>query len=118
MRFRTLLAVMAAAIAVAAGSAHATAAETSVYKVWFQRSGKLWLVKRQQPLTSAPARAAMQALLAGPNLSESDAGVGSQVPASADLLASRSRTARPPSISAASSRPRARPPRCACGSPS
>jgi len=86
MRFRTLLAVMAAAIAVAAGSAHATAAETSVYKVWFQRSGKLWLVKRQQPLTSAPARAAMQALLAGPNLSESDAGVGSQVPASADLL--------------------------------
>src|SRR5690349_7214410 len=77
---------MAAAIAVAAGSAHATAAETSVYKVWFQRSGKLWLVKRQQPLTSAPARAAMQALLAGPNLSESDAGVGSQVPASADLL--------------------------------
>jgi hypothetical protein len=44
MRFRTLLAVMAAAIAVATGSAHATAAETSVYKVWFQRSGKLWLV--------------------------------------------------------------------------
>ena len=77
---------MAAAIAVAAGSAHATAAETSVYKVWFQRSGKLWLVKRQQPLTSAPARAAVQALLAGPNLSEADAGVGSQVPASADLL--------------------------------
>jgi hypothetical protein len=86
MRLRTLLAVMAAAIAVAAGSAHATAAETSVYKVWFQRSGKLWLVKRQQPLTAAPARAAVQALLAGPNLAESDAGVGSQVPAAADLL--------------------------------
>jgi hypothetical protein len=33
MRFRTLLAVLTAAIAVAAGSAHATAAETSVYKV-------------------------------------------------------------------------------------
>src|SRR4051794_17316633 len=86
MRFPTLLAVMAAAIAVAAGVTHATAAETSVYKVWSQRSGKLWLVKRQQPLTSAPARAAMQALLTGPNLAESDAGVGSQVPASADLL--------------------------------
>ena len=87
MRFRTLLAVMAAAIAVAAGSAHATAAETSVYKVWFQRSGKLWLVKRAAAADVRRRRAPpCRRCWPGRTCAESDAGVGSQVPASADLL--------------------------------
>jgi hypothetical protein len=59
-------------LAIGAGATRAAAAaDTTVYKVWFARAGKLWLVKREQPATAAPARAAMQALLAGPNLAES-----------------------------------------------
>jgi sporulation and spore germination protein/immunoglobulin-like protein involved in spore germination len=84
---RALLILLVLCLAIGAAATHtAAAADTTVYKVWFARAGKLWLVKREQPATTAPARAAMQALLAGPNLAESDAGVSSRIPAEAELL--------------------------------
>jgi hypothetical protein len=85
---RVLMAIgLAAMLAALLGqAAPAGAADTSVYQVWFQRGGKLWLVKREQPATTTPARAAVQALLAGPDVAEADAGVASQVPTGADLL--------------------------------
>jgi hypothetical protein len=88
MRYtRALLILLVLCLAIGAGATRtAAAADTTVYKVWFARAGKLWLVKREQPATTAPARAAMQALLAGPNLAESDAGVSSRIPAEAELL--------------------------------
>jgi germination protein M len=86
MRYRVPLLALVAVIALAAAAVHAAAAETSVYQVWFQRSGKLWVVKREQPVTTAPGKAAMQALLAGPNAAESNAGVSTQLPGSTDLL--------------------------------
>ncbi|MDX6494360.1 MAG: hypothetical protein QOE17_346, partial [Gaiellales bacterium] len=68
MKKRVLIILLAVAVAMLAGSARASATggETSVYQVWFERGGKLWLTKRVQPQTIAPARAAMQSLLAGP----------------------------------------------------
>ncbi len=81
-----VLLVVAASMLAGAQRASATGAETSVYQVWFERGGKLWLTKRVQPQTAAPARAAVQALLAGPNIAESDAGVHSLVPDGTGLL--------------------------------
>jgi hypothetical protein len=86
MRRRTTIIILLATLAALAGTATATAADTSVYQVWLQRGGKLWLTKREQPATLNPARAAVLSLLAGPNLAEADAGVVSQVPAGTDLL--------------------------------
>jgi hypothetical protein len=86
MKIRALLVALTLSLALVAGSARAAAADTTVYKVWFERGGKLWLVKREQPVTSTPARSAVQALLAGPDLAEADAGVHSHVPAGTALL--------------------------------
>jgi len=85
MRARAILSLLVVALAVTAGTAHATGA-TSVYQVWLERGGKLWLAKREQPATTTPARAAMQALLAAPTVAESAAGVRSEVPAGTDVL--------------------------------
>lgn len=81
-----LLLALVLVLAVLAGAARAAAADTSVYQVWFQRGSTLWLVKREQPITTTPARAAVQSLLAGPTLAEADAGVRTQVPDATDLL--------------------------------
>jgi Sporulation and spore germination/Immunoglobulin-like domain of bacterial spore germination len=81
-----LLTALAAALALAAGATRATAADTSVYQVWLQRGGRLWVVKREQPVTMSPARAAVRSLLAGPTVAEADAGVATQVPSGTDLL--------------------------------
>ncbi len=88
MKKRVLIVLLAIGLAVLAGSARASAAgaETSVYQVWLERGGKLWLTKRVQPQTVAPARAAMQSLLAGPTVAEADAGVESHVPDGTGLL--------------------------------
>lgn len=86
MKIRALLAALVFSLALVVGSARAATVDTSVYKVWFERGGDLWLVKREQPVTSTPARSAVLALLAGPNLAESDAGVHSHVPAGTSLL--------------------------------
>ena len=86
MRYRIPLVALAAVIALVVATVHAAAAETTVYQVWFQRSGKLWVVKREQPVTAAPGKAAMQALLSGPNAAESNAGVSTQLPGGTDLL--------------------------------
>ncbi len=86
MRLRPLCLLLIALAGVGAGTAHA-AGSTSVYQVWFQRGGKLWLAKREQPATAAPARAAVQALLSGPTIAESGAGVGTAVPAGSALNA-------------------------------
>ena len=87
MRRRLIAIGLVATLAALIGqAAPAGAADTSVYQVWFQRSGKLWLVKREQPVTASPARAAVQALLSGPNVAEWDAAVTSQVPTGTDLL--------------------------------
>jgi germination protein M len=84
---RILIILLAVAVAMLAGSARAaaTGGETSVYQVWLERGGKLWLAKRVQPLTVAPARAAMQSLLTGPTVAEADAGVHSLVPVGTEL---------------------------------
>jgi germination protein M len=85
---RVLIILLAVAVAMLAGSARASATggETSVYQVWFERGGKLWLTKRVQPQTIAPARAAMQSLLSGPSVAEADAGVHTLVPDGTELL--------------------------------
>jgi hypothetical protein len=85
MRIRALLILVAVLTAIPAATAGA-AGSTSVYQVWLQRGSKLWLVKREQPVTTAPAHAAMQSLLTGPTVAEADAGVRSQVPRSTTLL--------------------------------
>jgi hypothetical protein len=86
MRLRALCLLLIAAAGICAGTAHA-AGSTSVYQVWLQRGGKLWLAKREQPATTAPARAAVQAMLAGPTIAEAGAGVTTAVPAGTTLNA-------------------------------
>ena len=86
MRLRALCLLLIALAAIGAGTAHA-AGTTSVYQVWFQRGGKLWLAKREQPSTAAPARAAVQAMLSGPTTAESGAGVVTAVPSGSALNA-------------------------------
>jgi hypothetical protein len=84
MRIRALCLLLIAAAGICAGTAHA-AGTTSVYEVWFQRGGKLWLAKRVQPVTVTPVRASVQAMLAGPTTAESGAGVTTAVPAGSAL---------------------------------
>jgi len=84
MRIRALLILLALLAAIPTSTAGA-AGSTSVYQVWLQRSGKLWLVKREQPITAAPAHAAVQSLLTGPTVAEANAGVRSQVPPATTL---------------------------------
>jgi hypothetical protein len=88
VKIRALIVLLVLAGAMAAGAAHAAASggETSVYQVWFERGGKLWVSKRVQPETTAPARAAMQSLLLGPNIAEANAGVHTLVPEGTGLL--------------------------------
>lgn len=91
MKTRAVLLLLVLALAALAGTTRAAAgtatpADTTTYQVWFERGGKLWLTKRVQPHTTAPARAAVQALLAGPNLAEADAGVDTHIPAGTTLV--------------------------------
>jgi hypothetical protein len=88
VKIRALIVLLVLAVAMAAGAAHAAASggETSVYQVWFERGGKLWVAKREQPQTTAPARAAMQSLLSGPSIAEANAGVHTLVPDGTGLL--------------------------------
>src|SRR5262245_28606603 len=90
MKSRAVLLLLVLALAALAGATRATAgtsphADTTTYQVWFERGGKLWLTKRVQPHTTAPARAALQALMVGPNTAETDAGVDSHIPAGTTL---------------------------------
>jgi hypothetical protein len=84
MRLRALCLLLIAVAGICAGTAHA-AGSTSVYQVWFQRGGKLWLAKREQPVTITPVRTAVQAMLAGPTTAESGAGVTTAVPSGSAL---------------------------------
>ena len=90
---RMLYAALVAACALAghglpaaAQAEAATAATTTTsYRVWFQRSGDLWLSSRSQAYTTAPASASIRAMLAGPDAAEAAAGVSSAVPAGTGL---------------------------------
>jgi hypothetical protein len=63
----------------------ASAGTTTTYRIWFERAGHVWLSKRTQPLTTAPATAALRAMLTGPNAAKRAAGVTSAVPAGTAL---------------------------------
>jgi hypothetical protein len=55
-------------------------------QVWFTRGETLWFSTEQVPSTKAVAAAAVRALIAGPSDAQRSAGVGSVVPAAAQLL--------------------------------
>lgn len=86
---RMLYAALVAACTLAGcgmpAAAPAAAATTTSYRVWFQRSGDLWLSSRSQAYTTAPASASIRAMLAGPGAAEAAAGVSSAVPAGTGL---------------------------------
>ncbi|HEX9235174.1 MAG TPA: Gmad2 immunoglobulin-like domain-containing protein [Actinomycetota bacterium] len=59
---------------------------TVTYEVWFVRGERLFVTKRTQPATVAVGTAALNALLAGPNAAERQAGVGTTIPGGTQLL--------------------------------
>jgi len=87
MKQRALILLLVLVTGLVAGAAQASAGgSTSAYQVWFERDGELWLSKRVMPTTATPARATVQAVLAGPNSAEIDAGVGTRVPGGTSLV--------------------------------
>jgi germination protein M len=58
--------------------------EPDVLEVWFVKGDRLWLSHVSVPSTQAPARAAMESLLTGPQ--EGGAGVGTAIPGDTELL--------------------------------
>jgi germination protein M len=68
-------------------SASATAAAaTTTLRLYFLREGKLGVAERQVPHTTMPATASLEALLAGPQGGEPDAGLYSAIPAGTKVL--------------------------------
>jgi|tagenome__1003787_1003787.scaffolds.fasta_scaffold20975167_2 hypothetical protein len=80
-----LLAACTMAVLGLLAAAPASAGGTTTYRIWFERSSHVWLSKRTQPLTTAPATAALRAMLAGPRTAEQAAGVTTAVPAGTTL---------------------------------
>jgi Sporulation and spore germination/Immunoglobulin-like domain of bacterial spore germination len=93
MGARRAIALMAVVLGLAAGSGgaaearshHAAPHASTRVDVWFKRSARLWFTQRTVSPTAAVARAAVNALIAGPNAAESAAGVRSSVPAASRL---------------------------------
>ena len=71
-----LVAVPAAAAATLAGSG-----QTTVFQLWFARSGHLWMSRRTVPATITPVRASLDTLLLGPTAAERSGGVSTTIPA-------------------------------------
>lgn len=68
-----------------ARSHHVISHATTTVDVWFKRSARLWFTQRTVNSTAAVARAAVNALIDGPNAAEAAAGVKSSVPANSRL---------------------------------
>jgi hypothetical protein len=69
-----------------AASPSASPAATTTLRLYFLREGKLGVAERQVPRTTMPATASLEALLAGPQGGEPDAGLHSVIPAGTQLL--------------------------------
>lgn len=77
----TLAALLVAGPAGAAAALASTGGQTTVFQLWFVRSGHLWVSKRTVPVTIAPVRAALDTLMLGPTSAERAGGVTTTIPA-------------------------------------
>jgi hypothetical protein len=76
-----IAALLVAAPTAAAATLSGSTGQTTVFQLWFARSGHLWVSKRTVPTTITPVRTALDTLLLGPTAAERSGGVSTTIPA-------------------------------------